>query len=921
MTGLVNSLLLRFILIGCVLELFYILVFALTPLFTVQLKLSPLGMGWSWTLAPSQLLFHSEWNLTNGFADPSLYFLLLGLTFIAISIVYLCAVVLAYHASNKNHITSGWIFLPLLGATIFGITLLFLPVLFSNEVYSYIFSGRMLSIYHVDPMQIVPAQFQLDPYFAWIPQPNVPKIYGPVWMAIASLLVSVGSSPIVTLLLFKILALLSHLINCVLIWIILGKLAPSRRLVGTLLYAWNPLALIELAGNGHNDGLLICLLLLATLLYVQQKGGWYDIGAMALLGLAISFNLIGLLFVPLFIWFSVHNEPRIGHAIWGFCWRAMLTLGVTFILYLPFWHGSATFVAIISSIDMQHFAHSLLAILVVPLRQLYSLIAQQTHFQSSLMQPISAADTTVVGSAMFIFALIYFSLLGKVRKAPVNVSVAGDKGREGMEGVRSAKPSKAGTDFDVLFTSLSIAILGFIVLVPGIFWPWYVLWVLWIVALRRFDALTVSVILLSCTALFTYPLLYLENSPIALFQPLLIFGIPLVYLIANVLRRNERKGSNMTDEVRQRKIEHVSVALGQDISVAQRANWNDIQFVHQALPEVDLDEIDTSVNFFSHTLRYPIFMSSLTGGHPDVISINRNLARAAEQYGLALGVGSQRAAIVNPDVTSSYAITRESAPNTFLIANIGAPQLIAQSRHAPFTIKQVEHAIDMIGANALAVHMNSLQEAAQPEGDRRAAGEAAALKELTSRVDIPVIAKETGAGVCREQALLLRSCGVAAIDVGGAGGSSMSAMEAARSEARGDEKTRNIGLLYRDWGIATPVSIVESSVARLPLISTGGVRNGLDMARALALGATLVGMGFPFLKAASKSYQAVCELLETIVAELKVAMQLSGAAAIGQLQQTDIVVTGETRNWLTMRGFEEELRAMAQRRWSQMQGL
>jgi isopentenyl-diphosphate Delta-isomerase len=375
----------------------------------------------------------------------------------------------------------------------------------------------------------------------------------------------------------------------------------------------------------------------------------------------------------------------------------------------------------------------------------------------------------------------------------------------------------------------------------------------------------------------------------------------------------------MTDEVKQRKIEHVNIALGQDISVAQRANWNDVQFVHQALPEVDLDEIDTSVTFLDHTLRYPIFMSSLTGGHHDVISINRNLARAAEHYGLALGVGSQRAAIINPDVISSYAITREHAPNTFLIANIGAPQLIAQPRHAPFTIEQVEHAITMIGANALAVHMNSLQEATQPEGDRRAAGEAAALKTLTSQVDVPVIAKETGAGVCREQALLLRSCGVAAIDVGGAGGSSMSAMEAERSKARGDERTRNIGLLFRDWGIATPVSIVEASVARLPLISTGGVRNGLDMARALALGATLVGMGFPFLKAASESYDAVCELLETIVAELKVAMQLSGAATIGQLQQTDIVVTGETRNWLTMRGFEEQLRSMAQRRWSRMQ--
>jgi isopentenyl-diphosphate Delta-isomerase len=376
----------------------------------------------------------------------------------------------------------------------------------------------------------------------------------------------------------------------------------------------------------------------------------------------------------------------------------------------------------------------------------------------------------------------------------------------------------------------------------------------------------------------------------------------------------------MTDEVKQRKIEHVSVALGQDISVAQRANWNDIQFVHQALPEVDLDEIDTSVNFLGHTLRYPIFISSLTGGHPDVTSINRNLSRAAEHYGLALGVGSQRAGIVNPGVSSSYAITRQYAPNTFLIANIGAPQLIVQSRHAAFTTEQVERAIDMIGANALAVHMNSLQEATQPEGDRRAVGEAAALKALISKVNVPVIAKETGAGVCREQALLLRSCGVAAIDVGGAGGSSMPAMEAARSEARGDARTRNIGLLYRDWGIATPVSIVESSVAGLPLIATGGVRNGLDMARALAMGATLVGMGFPFLKAASQSYEAVCELLETVIAELKVAIQLSGAPTIGQLQQVDIVVTGETRNWLTVRGFEEELRAMAQRRWSRMQG-
>ncbi len=374
----------------------------------------------------------------------------------------------------------------------------------------------------------------------------------------------------------------------------------------------------------------------------------------------------------------------------------------------------------------------------------------------------------------------------------------------------------------------------------------------------------------------------------------------------------------MTDEVRQRKIEHVNVALGQDVSAPQRASWSDIQFVHQALPEVDLDAIDTSVNFLDHTLRYPIFVSSLTGGHPDVMNINRNLARAAEQYGLAIGVGSQRAAIVNPDLAPTYAVMREHAPHAFLIANIGAPQLIPQARHVAFTLEQVQCAIDMIGANALAVHMNNLQEAAQPEGDRRAVGAAAALKALTAQVKLPVIAKETGAGVSREQAFLLRSCGVSAIDVGGAGGSSMAAMEAERSRSRGDERTLSIGLLYRDWGIPTPIAVVEASTARLPLISTGGVRSGLDIARALTLGASVVGMAFPFLKAASESYESVCELLETTIAQLKVAMQLSGAATIAQLREVDVVVTGETRNWLTMRGFEEDLKAMAQRRWRRM---
>ena len=159
----------------------------------------------------------------------------------------------------------------------------------------------------------------------------------------------------------------------------------------------------------------------------------------------------------------------------------------------------------------------------------------------------------------------------------------------------------------------------------------------------------------------------------------------------------------MSDEVKQRKADHVRVALEQGVNVVQRANWSDIQFVHQALPEVDLDEIDTSVTFLGRKLNYPIFISSLTGGHPDVTRINHNLAMAAEHYGLAVGVGSQRAAIVNPALAPTYAVMREYAPNAFLIANIGAPQLIVQPRHPAFTMEQVNTAIDMLGANALAV--------------------------------------------------------------------------------------------------------------------------------------------------------------------------------------------------------------------------
>jgi isopentenyl-diphosphate delta-isomerase len=306
----------------------------------------------------------------------------------------------------------------------------------------------------------------------------------------------------------------------------------------------------------------------------------------------------------------------------------------------------------------------------------------------------------------------------------------------------------------------------------------------------------------------------------------------------------------------------------------------------------------------------------MTGGHPDVAQINARLAAVAEEYGLAMGVGSQRAALVNPDLAGTYAVTRERAPHAFLFANIGAPQLVEQRRHPAFTAEDARRAVAMIQADALALHLNFLQEAAQPEGDRRAKGCLDALARIASAVGAPVMAKETGAGVSYETALTLRRAGVSAIDVGGAGGSSMAALEMYRARARGDSQTAEVGERFRDWGIPTPIAVVECHAAApdLPIVATGGVRSGLDAARAFTLGATLVGMGYPFLMAATQGDVAIRAFLDQFLTELRVAMQLSGAATLDDLRAVvPAVVTGATRDWLDQRGFDAELRALARR--------
>jgi isopentenyl-diphosphate delta-isomerase len=337
-----------------------------------------------------------------------------------------------------------------------------------------------------------------------------------------------------------------------------------------------------------------------------------------------------------------------------------------------------------------------------------------------------------------------------------------------------------------------------------------------------------------------------------------------------------------------RKLEHLLLCLHCDVEYKnKKTGFEDIEFIHKALPEINKDEIDISTEFFGKKLDAPIIISAITGGHPASLSVNRKLAKATNKLNIGMGVGSQRAAVENPDLISTYTVVRENAPNAFIIGNIGAPQ-----------IEYAQKAADMIDADALAIHLNPLQESIQPEGDINARGQLESIKKIVDEVEIPIIVKETGAGISREVALTLESLGVDAIDVAGSGGTSWAAVETYRANKK------YLGNLYRDWGIPTAVSTIEvCESVNIPVISSGGIRSGLDAAKAIALGADAVGIALPFLKAACKGYKAVIAKLEEFQEALKVAMFLVGASDLKQLRNTDLVITKETREWLNQRSF------------------
>ncbi|HVM45464.1 MAG TPA: type 2 isopentenyl-diphosphate Delta-isomerase [Candidatus Thermoplasmatota archaeon] len=353
-------------------------------------------------------------------------------------------------------------------------------------------------------------------------------------------------------------------------------------------------------------------------------------------------------------------------------------------------------------------------------------------------------------------------------------------------------------------------------------------------------------------------------------------------------------------QTRSRKQDHVDIILKEDVKA--RANlWDEITLAHEAVPDVDLESVLLKTTFLKKELRAPIMIASMTGGYPDAERINGNLAQAAAEHGVAMGVGSQRAALLSPEARRSFTVVRDhDVP--FVAANIGAPQLVEQNK-PPLSRAQIDELVKMLEADALIVHLNVLQEAVQPEGDLKARGLLAAIRDLSKDLGIPVIAKETGAGMTRGTAMRLKDGGVAALDVGGLSGTTFAAVETFRAHAEGRADRERLGQLYRDWGIPTPAALLEANVG-LPLVATGGLRSGLDAARALALGATLAGFASAILTPANESAKAASAFLAQVQLELRTACFLTSSASAGELSNVPVVVGERTGRWLALRGID-----------------
>lgn len=343
--------------------------------------------------------------------------------------------------------------------------------------------------------------------------------------------------------------------------------------------------------------------------------------------------------------------------------------------------------------------------------------------------------------------------------------------------------------------------------------------------------------------------------------------------------------------IESRKTDHIEVAA------SGRADFRElgtllscVQLVHQSLPEIAVDDIDLSVSFLGKRLAAPLLITGMTGGTEEAATINRDLAAVAQELGIGFGLGSQRAMAEKPELAATYQV-RDVAPDALIIGNIGAVQA------AEYGVSGVRELAEAVGADAMAVHLNPAQEMIQAGGDRDFRGALANIEMLVHDLGIPLIVKETGCGLSPQAARALARVGVEHVDVSGAGGTSWVAVE--RHRAPEGSVQQKLGDEFWDWGLPTAVSVHACARADLRVVASGGIRSGLDIARAMALGASVGGMAAPVLRAQrSGGQQAARELLQTLIDSIRTALLLTGCLSIADLHTAPRHIAPPLRSWI-----------------------
>ncbi len=335
----------------------------------------------------------------------------------------------------------------------------------------------------------------------------------------------------------------------------------------------------------------------------------------------------------------------------------------------------------------------------------------------------------------------------------------------------------------------------------------------------------------------------------------------------------------------QRKKDHIRICVEEEVETKE-TGFEDITLISNSLPELDVKEIDTTTKFLGKRLEMPLIMSALTGGTEESEKINKDLAEIAEKKGIGFSLGSQRAMIENPKLKNTYYV-RDVAPNVLLFGNIGIAQIKI------YDVKKIKEALDSVKADALCVHLNPAQEMFQKEGDVDFKSMLSSLKKMCQELGYPVIGKEVGFGISKETALKLKEAGVKSIDVGGYGGTNWIVVDSLISGMNHEN--------FKDWGIPTPISILEARVG-LPMIATGGIRTGFDIAKSIALGADICGIALPFLRILkTEGKKGVENYIDELEKELRFAMFLTGSKNVEELKKAKYVLTGKTKDWAEQR--------------------